>query len=66
MMADTLGASLRKQVSYLSHCPPWGKAEADLRIDSRVASSMRCTLWINLSSNQQYRVMRSSPLVRGI
>ena len=49
MMADTLGASRRKQVSYLPDCPPWGKAEADLRIDSRVVSSMRWALWINRS-----------------
>ncbi len=44
MMPDTLGASRRKQVSYLSDCPPWGKAEAVFLIDSRVESSMRWAL----------------------
>ena len=48
-MADTLRASRRKRDSYLPDCPPWGKAEADLRIDSRVVSSMQWALWINRS-----------------
>ena len=66
VMADTLRASRCKRVSNLSDCPPWGTAKADFRIDSRAVSSMRWALWIDRSSNQQYRVMRSSSLVRGI